>query len=76
VVVRYKTKLVAMGCLQMEGIDFGDTFVSVAKFNIIRVILALGTAMDSEVHQMGVKTTFLNGELDVEIYMKQLKGFE
>jgi hypothetical protein len=65
-----------MGCLQMEGIDFGDTFVSVAKFNIIRVILALGTAMDSEVHQMGVKTTFLNGELDVEIYMKQLKGFE
>ena len=59
----------------MEGVDFGETFAPVAKFNTIRIILAIAAAMGLEIHQMDVKTAFLNGELDVEIYMEQPEGF-
>ena len=55
----------------MEGINFGEIFAAVAKFNTIRVILAIAAAMGLEIHQMDVKTAFLDGELDVEIYMEQ-----
>ena len=75
VVVCFKAKLVANGCSQMKGVDFGKTFVPMAKFNTIKVILAIRAAIGLEMHQMNVKTTFLNGELDVVIYMEQLKGF-
>ena len=74
VVVRFKARLVAKGCSQVEGVDFSETFAPVAKFNTIRVILALAAAMGLEIHQMDVKTAFLNGELDVEIYMEQPEG--
>ena len=75
VVVRFKARLVAKGCSQVEGVDFSETFAPVAKFNTIRVILALAAAMGLEIHQMDVKTAFLNGELDVVIYMEQPEGF-
>ena len=55
--------------------DFDKIFAHVAKFNTIRVILTIGVAMGLEMHQMNVKPTFLNGELDMVIYMKQLEGF-
>ena len=53
----------------MAGVDFNETFALVAKFIIIRCILALGAAMNWEIRQMNVKTTFLNEILEVEIYM-------
>ena len=74
-VVCFKARLVAKGCSQMEGIDFSKTFAPVAKFNTIRVILALAAAMGLEIHQMVVKTAFLNDKLDVVIYMEQSEGF-
>ena len=74
-IVRYKARLVAKGYSQVARVDFNETFAPVAKFITIRCILALGAAMDWEIHQMDVKTTFLNGILEVEIYMDQPEDF-
>src|SRR5579875_989961 len=74
-VMRYKARLVARGFSQVEGVDFHETFAPVAKFTTIRCILAIGAAMDLEIHQMDVKTAFLNGELEEDIYMDQPQGF-
>lgn len=74
-IVRYKARLVAKGYSQVEGMDFHETFAPVAKFSTIRCILALGAAMDLEMHQMDVKTAFLKPFLKEEIYMDQPEGF-
>ena len=74
-VEKYKARLVAKGYSQVEGIDFGEIFSLVAKMNSIRFLLSLATTFDLEVEQMDVKTTFLHGDLNEEIYMKQPKGF-
>jgi len=74
-VVRHKARLVAKGYSQVEGVDFDETFAPVAKFCTIRCMLAIGAAMGLEMHQMDVKTAFLNGDLEVEIYMDQPPGF-
>jgi hypothetical protein len=74
-IVRHKARLVAKGYSQVKGVDFNDTFASMAKFTTIRCMLAIGAAMDLEIHQMDVKTTFLNGELEEDIYMDQPQGF-
>ena len=67
-IVRYKIRLVAKKFFQVAGVDFNE-------FITIRCILTLGAAMDWEIHQIDVKTTFLNGILEVEIYMDQPEGF-
>lgn len=74
-IVRYKARLVAKGYSQVAGVDFNETFAPVAKFTTIRTIVAIGAAMDLEMHQMDVKTAFLNGELEEDIYMDQPQGF-
>ena len=74
-IVRYKARLVAKGYSQVAGVDFNETFAPVAKFTTIRTIVAIGAAMDLEMHQMEVKTAFLNGELEEDIYMNQPQGF-
>ena len=56
--------------------DYEETFSPVVKFASIRLILAIVARMDLELYQMDVKTVFLNGELDEEIYMNQPLGFE
>ena len=74
-VEKYKSWLVAKGYSQVPGIDFGDICSPVAKVTSIRFLLSVSTAFDFEVEQMDVKTTFLHGDLEEEIYMKQPEGF-
>jgi hypothetical protein len=72
---RYKEMLVIKGYSQKEGKDFFDTYSHVARLTTIRGLLSLAASHGLLVHQMDVKTTFLNGELDEKIYMKQPAGF-
>ena len=74
-VVCYKARLVAKGFVQVQGVDFHETFALVAKLTTIRCILAIGAAMDLEIHQIDVKATFLNDDMEEDIYMVQLEGF-
>ena len=72
---RYKARLVAKGFSQKEGIDYNETFSPVSKKDSLRIVMALVAHYDLELHQMDVKTAFLNGDLDEEIYMEQPEGF-
>jgi hypothetical protein len=72
-VEKYKARLVAKGYSQVEGIDFGEIFSHVAKLTSIRFMLSVVAAFDFEVEHMDVKTTFLHGDLEEEIYMKQAR---
>ena len=71
----FKARLVAKGYTQVEGVDFEETFSPVAMLKSIRILLAIATYYDYEIWQMDVKTAFLNGNLEENIYMTQTKGF-
>ena len=71
-VIRNKARLVAEGYSQMEGVDYDETFTSVARMESIRILLALACHLK---YQMDVKTAFLNGFLKEDVYMAQPKGF-
>ncbi|KAA0059671.1 Retrovirus-related Pol polyprotein from transposon TNT 1-94 [Cucumis melo var. makuwa] len=72
---KYKARLVAKGFRQRENIDFFDTFSPVTRITFIRVLISIAALNNLLIHQMDVKTAFLNGDLEEEIYMKQPKGF-
>ncbi|KAK2437580.1 secreted RxLR effector protein [Trifolium repens] len=72
---RYKTRLVAKGFTQVEGIDYNEIFSLVVKHCSIRVLMAIVNQYDLELEQMDVKTAFLHGELEETIYMQQPEGF-
>jgi hypothetical protein len=72
---RFKARLVEQGYSQTKGTDYDEVFSPVARHTSLRSLLALANAHDLEVHQMDVKTAFLNSPLDCDIYMSQLEGF-
>jgi hypothetical protein len=75
-VVRNKSRLVAQGYSQKEGIDYEETFTSVARLEAIRILLDFSAAKGFKLYQMDVKSAFLNGFLEEEVYAKQPPGFE
>ena len=72
---RFKARLVAKGFTQREDIDYNEIFSPVSCKDSFRIIMTLVAHYDLELHQMDVKTTFLNGDLEKNIYMAQPKGF-
>ena len=72
---RHKARLVVKGFSQRKGVDFNEIFSPVVKMTSIRAVLSLAATLDLEVEQMDVKTAFLHGGLEEEIYMKQPDGF-
>nr|GEV20332.1 zinc finger, CCHC-type [Tanacetum cinerariifolium] len=75
IVDKFKARLVIQGFRQKVGIDYFDTYAPVTRITTIRLLLALAAIHNLVIHQMDIKTTFLNGDLDEEVYMKQLEGF-
>ncbi|GJQ99263.1 retrovirus-related pol polyprotein from transposon TNT 1-94 [Tanacetum coccineum] len=72
---KYKARLVIQGFRQREGLDYFDTYSPITRITSIRMILAIAALRNLEIHQMDVKTAFLNGDLEEEIYMNQPEGF-
>ena len=73
---KYKARFVARGFSQKEGIDYEETFASVARYTSVRAVLAIVASKGWKVHQVDVKTTFLNGKITEEVYLEQPEGFE
>ena len=67
----YKSRIVAKGFRQVQGVDYGETFSSVAMLKSVRIMLAIAAFYDYEIWQMDDKTAFLNGFIKQELYMMQ-----
>ena len=76
IVTRKKVRLMDKGYSQEEGIDFDETFAPVARLQAIRIFLAYAAHANFKVYKMDVKSAFLNGELEEEIYVQQPPRFE
>ncbi|GJV96459.1 retrovirus-related pol polyprotein from transposon TNT 1-94 [Tanacetum coccineum] len=75
VVSQNKARLVAQGYNQQEGIDYDETYAPVARLESIRILLAYACALDFKLFQMDVKSAFLNGFINEEVYVAQPPGF-
>jgi hypothetical protein len=73
---KHKSRFVARGFSQKEGIDYEETFSPVAIYTSIRMIIAFAAKMKWMLHQMDVKTTFLNGAIKEKVYIEKPQGFE
>jgi hypothetical protein len=74
--VRNKARLVAQGYSQVEGLDFGETFTLIARLEAIRILLAFAASNGFKLYQIDVKSAFLNGVIQEEVYVRQPPGFE
>jgi hypothetical protein len=74
-IVKHKARLVAKGYAQIQGIDYDEVFAPVARLETMRLLLVLAAQGEWEVHHMDVKSTFLNGDLQEEVYVQQPPGF-
>jgi hypothetical protein len=75
-VTRNKDRLVCKGCAQDEGIEFEETFSPVARMEAIQFLLAYACSKNIKVYQMDIKSNFMNGELEEEVYIEQPEGFQ
>jgi hypothetical protein len=75
-VVRNKSRIIAQGFSQNEGIDYEETFAPIARLVAIRMLLAFSVEKGFKLHQMDVKSAFLNGVLEEEVFVRQPPGFE
>ena len=75
IIIRNKSRLVDQGYTQVEGIDFDETFAPVARLESIRIPLDITSHLNFKLYQMDVKSAFLNGMLQEEVYVEQPKGF-
>jgi len=76
IVIRNKARLVAKGYNREEGIDYEETYAPAARLKAIRMLLAYASIMDFTHYQMDVKSSFLNGFIQEEVYVDQPPGFE
>ena len=76
IIIRNKARLVAQGYNQQEGIDYEETFAPVARLEAIRMLLAFACHKNFILYQMDVKSAFLNGFINEEVYVEQPPGFE
>nr|GFC48669.1 copia protein [Tanacetum cinerariifolium] len=76
IVVRNKARLVAQGYTQEQGIDYDEVFAPVARIEAMRLFLAYSSFKDFVVYQMDVKSAFLYGKIEEEVYVCQPSGFE
>ncbi|GKA07226.1 retrovirus-related pol polyprotein from transposon TNT 1-94 [Tanacetum coccineum] len=76
IVIKNKSRLVAQGYIQEEGIAYDETFAPVARLEAIKIFLAYDAYMGFMVYQMDVKSAFLNGKISEEVYVQQPPGFE
>jgi hypothetical protein len=74
-VEKFKARFMACGFSQKEGIDYDKIFAPVARYTSIRIIISLTSVFDWKLHQMDVKTVFLNDEVEQKVYIEQLEGF-
>jgi hypothetical protein len=74
-VVRHRARLVVKGYAQQQGINYEEVFAPLARLEAIRLLLALAAEEGWQVHHMNVKTTFLNDDLQEEVYVQQPPGF-
>lgn len=75
-VVKHKARLVAKGYVQRQRVDFDEVFAPVARMDTVGLLIALAARENWEVHHMDVKSAFLNGELEEEVFVAQPPGFE
>lgn len=75
-VVKHKARIVAKGYVQQQGRDFDEIFAPVTRLETVRLLLALAAKNSWEVHHLDVKSAFLNGEIQEEVYVTQPEGFE
>eukprot|EP00253_Pinus_taeda_P007659 PITA_07659 len=73
---KFKARFVARGFSQIKGVDYDETFVPVARYTSIRSLISITAKMGWQIHQMDVKTAFLNGVIEEEVYVEQRQGFE
>ena len=75
IVIRNKSRLVIQGFTQVEGINFDEKFAPVARLESIKILLAIASHLNFKLYQMDVKSAFLSGMLQEEVYVEQPKGF-
>jgi hypothetical protein len=74
--VRNMARLVAQGYSQVKGLDFGKTFAPIARLEAIKILLAFAASKGFKLYQMDVKSAFLNGVIQEEVYVRHPPGFE